>query len=84
MTTGRMGWMAHKIWKESKQQPGMLPGPAVPGCCLISFHFLWAIHPIRPVHRCNSVHGDMVCQSTKSRTITIHAFNAGMVRVVKE
>ena len=27
----------------------MLPGPAVPGCCLISFHFLWAIHPIRPV-----------------------------------
>ena len=27
----------------------MLPGPAVPGCCLISFHFLCAIHPIRPV-----------------------------------
>ena len=21
----------------------MLPGPAVPGCCLVSFHFLWAI-----------------------------------------
>ena len=36
--------------KETKQQPSMLPGPAVPGCCLISFHFLWAIHPIRPVH----------------------------------
>ena len=36
-------------WKEIKQQPCMLPGPAVPGCSLISFHFLWAIHPIRPV-----------------------------------
>ena len=21
----------------------MLPGSAVPGCCLVSFHFLWAI-----------------------------------------
>ena len=21
----------------------MFPGPAVPGCCLVSFHFLWAI-----------------------------------------
>ena len=28
----------------------MLPGPAVPGSCLASFHFRWAIHPIRPVH----------------------------------
>ena len=27
----------------------MLPGPAVPGSCWASFHFLWAIHPIRPV-----------------------------------
>ena len=35
--------------KEIKQQPSMLPGPAVPGSCLASFHFLWAIHPIRPV-----------------------------------
>ena len=41
--------MAHRKWKETKQQPSMLPGPAVPGCCLISFHFLWAIHPICPV-----------------------------------
>ena len=43
-----MGWMAHRKWKESKQQPSMLP---VPGCCSISFHFLWAIHPIRPVQQ---------------------------------
>ena len=42
-STGRMWWMAHRKWKESKQQPSMLPGPAVPGCCLFSFHFLWAI-----------------------------------------
>ena len=35
--------MAHRIWKETKQQPGLLPGPAVPGCCLVSFQFLWAI-----------------------------------------
>ena len=35
--------MAHRKWKESKQQPSMLPGPAVPGCCLVSFHILWAI-----------------------------------------
>ena len=27
----------------------MFPGPAVPVCSLVSFHFLWAIQPIRPV-----------------------------------
>ena len=35
--------MVHRKWKETKQQPSMLPGPAVPGCCLVSFHILWAI-----------------------------------------
>ena len=35
--------MAHRKWKEIKQQPSMLPGPAVPGFSLVSFHFLWAI-----------------------------------------
>ena len=29
--------------KEIKQQPSMLPGPAVPGICLVSFYFLCAI-----------------------------------------
>ena len=29
--------------KETKQQPSMLPGPTVPGSCLVSFHILWAI-----------------------------------------
>ena len=42
--------MAHRKWKEIKQQPSMLPGPAVPGSCLASFYFRWAIHPIRPVY----------------------------------
>ena len=35
--------MAHRIWKGTKQLPCMLPGPAVPGCSLVSLHFLWAI-----------------------------------------
>ena len=35
--------MAHRKWKETKQQPSLLTGPAVPGCSLLSFHFLWAI-----------------------------------------
>ena len=35
--------MANKKWKETKQEPSMLPGPAVPGCCLVSFNILWAI-----------------------------------------
>ena len=35
--------MAHRKWKETKQQPSMLPGPAVPGGCLVSLHILWAI-----------------------------------------
>ena len=35
--------MAHRKWKEIKQHPSMLPGPAVPGSCLVSFHILWAI-----------------------------------------
>ena len=35
--------MAHRKWKETKKQPSMLPGPAVPGCSLVYFHFLWEI-----------------------------------------
>ena len=47
--TGRMGLMAHRKWKEIKQQPGTAGSGNMLGCCLLSFHFLWAIHPIRPV-----------------------------------
>ena len=50
--TGRMGWMAHRKWKEAKQLPGTAGPVNMLGCCLINFHFLWAIHPIRPVLTC--------------------------------
>ena len=36
---GTTEWILHRKRKETKQQPSMLPGPAVPGCCLASFHF---------------------------------------------
>ena len=35
--------MAHRIWKETKQQPGTAGKGNMLGCCLVSFHFLWAI-----------------------------------------
>ena len=41
--------MAHWKWKETKQQTGTAGLGNMFGCCLISFHFLWAIHPTRPV-----------------------------------
>ena len=40
---------AHRKWKETKQQPGTAGPGYMLGCCLVSFHFLWSIHPIRPV-----------------------------------
>ena len=36
-------------WRETKQQPSMLPGPAVPGCCLVSFCSLCDIHSIHRI-----------------------------------
>ena len=45
-----MWWMAHRKWEEAKQLPGTAGLGNRLGCCLIYFHFLWAIHPIRPVH----------------------------------
>ena len=35
--------------RETKQQPSMLPGPAVPGCCFVSFCLLCDIHSIHSV-----------------------------------
>ena len=58
-----MGWMAHRKWEEIKQQPSMLPGLAVPGSCLASFHFRWAIHPIRPV----STYAFVLCRANSLR-----------------
>ena len=42
--TGWMEWMSHRKRRETKQQPSMLPGPSVPGYCLVSFLFLCDIH----------------------------------------
>ena len=42
--------MAHRTWKETKQLTSMLPGPAVPGSCLVSFHIRWAILSTSTVH----------------------------------
>ena len=41
--------MAHRKWKETKLQPGIAGPGNMLGCCLVSFQFLWAIHPICPV-----------------------------------
>ena len=35
--------MAHRIWKETKQQPGTAGPGNMLGFCFISFHFLWVI-----------------------------------------
>ena len=35
--------MAHRKWKEIKQQPGTAGPGSMLGCCLVPFHFLWAI-----------------------------------------
>ena len=32
-----MGWMAHRKWKEIKQQPGTAGPNNMLGCCLVSF-----------------------------------------------
>ena len=49
-STGCGHRMAHIKWKETKQQPSMLPGPAAPGRWFVSFNFLLAIlrpHPVQ-------------------------------------
>ena len=39
----------NRKWRATKQQPILLPGPAVLGCFLVSFHFLSYIHHSRTV-----------------------------------
>ena len=41
--------MAHRKWRETKLQPGTAGPGSMLGCCLVSFHFLWAI--LLYVHR---------------------------------
>ena len=62
--------MAHRKWKEIKQQPTLLPGPSVPGSCLVSFHFLWAILCLQAVVYCGTVGEWQMCHNKKFVTIS--------------
>ena len=42
--------MAQRKWKDTKQQPGTAGPGNMLGCCLISFHFMWAILSTSTVH----------------------------------
>ena len=42
--------MAHRKWIETEQQPGTAEPGNMLGCCLNSFHFLWAILITSTVH----------------------------------
>ena len=44
-----MEWMWHRKRRETKQQPSMLSGPAVPSCGKVSFRYLCDIHSIHSV-----------------------------------
>ena len=44
-----MEWMSHRKRRETKQQPSILPDPAVPGCCFVAFRFPCDIHTIHSV-----------------------------------
>ena len=35
--------MANRKWKDTKQEPGTAGPGNMLGCCLLYFHFLWAI-----------------------------------------
>ena len=41
--TVRVDSLPHRKWKETKLQPGIAGPGNILGCCLISFHFQWAI-----------------------------------------
>ena len=59
-------------WKEIKQQPSMLPGPSVPGSCLVFFHFLWAILSTSTVHICVVIFLTLMGQTTFSEPLNSH------------
>ena len=75
--------MAHRKWKETKQLPCMLPGPAVPGCCFVSFHILWAILSTSTVEGSAKVRVDGKALNNSYRCRMIKTFrplsNSGIV-----
>ena len=72
--------MAHRKWKATKLQPSMLPGPAVPGCSIVSLHFLWAILFPQAVHcipkKSGNVHISVVQVETAIDEVVDDAVNA--------
>ena len=68
-STGCGHGMPHRKWKETKQQRSMLPGPAVPCCCFVYFHFLWAIlwpHTVHTLLTKNIVKGCVIKAATQA------------------
>ena len=57
--TGWMEWMSHRKRRETKQQPSMLPGLAVPGCCFVSFCFPHSIHSVLKLY---NLYGKKIAQ----------------------
>ena len=56
--------MAYRKWKEIKVQPGTAGPGNMPGCSLVSFHFLWAILCPQAVNE----HSKIVCAMAESGT----------------
>ena len=54
-----MECMSHRKQRETKQQPSMLPGPAVPGCCFVSFCFPHSIHSVLKLY---NLYGKKIAQ----------------------
>ena len=53
--------MAHRKWKETKLQPGTAGPGNMLGCCLVSFHFLWAILSTSTVHAFPDFYFSVTC-----------------------
>ena len=74
--------MAHSKWKETKQQASLLPGPAEPGCNLVSFYFLWAILCTQAV--LINLAGETLCLKPKRRRSYPAIENETSRRVVRQ
>ena len=44
------GWLSHRKWRKTKQQPSRASSGHQLSCCLVSLHFLWDILSGRHVH----------------------------------
>ena len=64
--------MAHRMWKETKQEPGTAGPGNMLCCCLIYFHFLWAILSTSTVQIMKSSGSQVpLCSSGKGGLVTI-------------